>query len=101
PDPKHGWSYAGRVGTGFTDRLIQDLRKRIGKAGDKTPSVHLPPQVDTDLRAAKWFAPMFVVEVFVRGIGTSGVLRQPSLKAVRPDKDTADLQGADKMKKPA
>jgi bifunctional non-homologous end joining protein LigD len=94
PDPKQpeGWSYVGRVGTGFSDRLITDLLKRIGKAGDKQPTVHVPPVVDTDLRRAKWFAPMFVVEVFIRGIGNSGVLRQPSLKALRPDKGIQDLQ---------
>jgi bifunctional non-homologous end joining protein LigD len=94
PDPKQaeGWSYVGRVGTGFSDRMIGDLLKRIGKAGGKAPTVHVPPVVDTDLRQAKWFAPMFVVEVFIRGIGNSGVLRQPSLKALRPDKGIADLQ---------
>ena len=92
PDPVHGWSYAGRVGSGFTDKLIADLLKRIGKAGGREPSVHVPPQVDADLRQARWFAPMFVVEVFIRGIGNTGVLRQPSLKAIRPDKDIADLQ---------
>jgi bifunctional non-homologous end joining protein LigD len=89
---KEGWTYVGRVGTGFTDRMITDLLKRIGKAGAREPTVHVPPVVDADLRQAKWFAPMFVVEVFVRGIGTSGVLRQPSLKGLRPDKGIADLQ---------
>jgi len=89
---KEGWSYVGRVGTGFSDRMITDLVKRIGKAGGKDPTVHVPPVVDTDLRLAKWFAPMFVVEVYIRGIGTSGVLRQPSLKGLRPDKGIADLQ---------
>jgi bifunctional non-homologous end joining protein LigD len=94
PDPMQdeGWTYVGRVGSGFSDRMITDLLKRIGKAGDKQPTVHVPPIVDADLRQAKWFAPMFVVEVFVRGIGNSGVLRQPSLKGLRPDKGIADLQ---------
>jgi bifunctional non-homologous end joining protein LigD len=93
PDPKQpeGWSYVGRVGSGFSDRMITELLQRIGKAGGKAPTVHVPPVVDTDLRQAKWFAPMFVVEVFIRGIGNSGVLRQPSLKGLRPDKGIADL----------
>jgi bifunctional non-homologous end joining protein LigD len=96
PDRKHGWVYVGRVGTGFTGKLIGELLKRIGKAGGKEPSVHVPDVVDADLRQAKWFEPMFVVEVFVRGIGSSGVLRQPSLKAVRPDKSVADLESNDR-----
>jgi bifunctional non-homologous end joining protein LigD len=92
PDAKHGWTYVGRVGSGFTEKTIAELLGRIGKAGGKAPTAHVPPGVDADLRQAKWFAPMFVVEVFVRGIGSSGVLRQPSLKAIRPDKGIADLR---------
>jgi bifunctional non-homologous end joining protein LigD len=95
PDATHGWVYVGRVGSGFTDRMLTDLGKRIGKAGAATPTVHVPEGVDADLRQARWFAPMFVVEVIVRGRGNSGVLRQPSLKGLRPDKDVADLVGDD------
>jgi bifunctional non-homologous end joining protein LigD len=90
-DAAQGWVYVGRVGSGFSDQQLRDIMKRIGKSGASTPTVHVPPVVDADLRQAKWFAPMFVVEVIVRGIGNSGVLRQPSLKALRLDKDVADL----------
>lgn len=95
PDPKHGWAYTGRVGTGFSDQLIDELSRRIGKAGRRAPTVHVPEH-DTDLRTAKWFAPRFVVEVFSRGAGRQGLLRQASLKAVRPDKDVADLRDGDR-----
>ncbi len=84
------WAYAGKVGTGFSDALLKDLRRRIGNAGAAAPSVRVPPN-DTDLRGAKWFEPRFVVEVASRGVGTNGLLRQPSLKAVRLDKTIADL----------
>src|SRR5690606_25322376 len=40
--------------------------------------------------------PKFVVEVFYRGIGRQKLLRQPSLKAVRPDKKIADLADSDR-----
>lgn len=93
-DARHGWLYVGRVGSGFSDQQIRDIGKRIGKAGSKTPSVHVPDTMDTDLKAALWFAPMFVVEVINRGISKQGVLRQPSLKAVRLDKGIADLLAA-------
>ncbi|WP_430543434.1 DNA ligase D [Xanthomonas sacchari] len=94
PDPEHGWLYVGRVGSGFSDALLRELTVLIGKAGSATPSVHVPT-TDTDLRSARWFAPRFVVEVFYRGIGGQQLLRQASLKAVRPDKDIADLRDAD------
>lgn len=94
PDPEHGWVYAGRVGSGFSDALIQELTQTLNE-GSKTPSVHVPPH-DTDLRSARWFEPAAVVEVFYRGIGGHGLLRQPSLKALRPDKAPSDLRDSDR-----
>lgn len=92
PDAEHGWVYAGRVGTGFSGKLIRELEAVIGERGGKKPSVHIAHSTkETELKAAKWFAPLFVVEVFLRGISNEGVLRQPSLKAVRMDKEIGDL----------
>lgn len=94
PDPKHGWSYAGRVGSGFSDELLREVTKSL-TAGAKKPTVYVPPH-DTDLRSARWFAPSLVVEVFYRGIGGHGLLRQPSLKGMRPDKSAADLRDSER-----
>jgi bifunctional non-homologous end joining protein LigD len=94
PDPRHGWLYVGRVGTGFSDVLIKDVSKRI-QGGGKKPTAYVPTE-DTDLRSATWFDPRFVVEVFYRGIGGQQLLRQASLKAVRADKDVADLTDSDR-----
>src|SRR5690606_37004279 len=99
PDAGHGWRYVGRVGTGFTDALIGELAPRLAQGGRKTPTVHVG-ETDTDLRSATWFEPRFVVEVFYRGIGRQGLLRQASLKAVRPDKDVGDLGEGDGTAKP-
>ncbi len=90
PDAMHGWSYAGRVGTGFSESLIGQIASTLPAGAQKTPSVHVPPH-DTDLRSAQWFKPASVVEVFYRGIGGHGLLRQPSLKGLRPDKSPNDL----------
>lgn len=94
-DAEHGWLYVGRVGSGFSDSLIVELSALIGKAGRKKPTVHVPAN-DTDLRTATWFEPRFVVEVFYRGIGRQQLLRQPSLKTVRRDKDVTDLADSDR-----
>ena len=96
PDRHHGWRYAGRVGSGFNDAQLRELTRRIGKAGDSKPTVEIDEATRKDVRGALWFKPMFVVEAFVRGIGTSGLLRQPSLKAIRLDKDVADLRDSDR-----
>lgn len=94
-DARHGWSYAGRVGSGFSGELIREVSKTLDKAAQTKPTVHVPPH-DTDLRSAKWFKPAAVVEVFYRGIGGSGLLRQPSLKGFRPDKSPSDLKDSDR-----
>jgi bifunctional non-homologous end joining protein LigD len=95
PDKRHGWAYVGRVGSGFSDTLIKDISKRLGRSGSKEPTVFVPEN-DTDLRSAKWFEPRFVVEVNFRGIGGQGLLRQPSLKSIRDDKRIEDLGDSDR-----
>ena len=101
PDAKHGWVYAGRVGTGFSGEQLRELEAHIGDAGGARPTVHVPGGARLDAKDAVWFAPMFVVEVFLRGISNTGVLRQASLKAIRLDKDPADLQESDQSAEPA
>lgn len=90
PDRRHGWRYAGRVGTGFDEATLRQLSRRL-RGGRDTPSVHIG-NLETDLRTARWFAPRFVVEVSYRGKGGQALLRQPSLKAVRLDKNVDDLR---------
>lgn len=100
PDAEHGWLYVGRVGTGFNDELIREVTKKLAKGGGKKPTAHVGT-TDTDLRTATWFPPRFVVEVFFRGIGRQDLLRQPSLKAIREDKDVKDLADSDRAEKPS
>lgn len=89
-----GWEYAGRVGTGFSGELIRSLKKYLTGGG---PEPTVAGEIDrASTRGATWFEPRFVAEVFIRGYGNSGVLRQPSLKAVRPDKDVRDLRSRDR-----
>jgi len=95
PDAKHGWRFVGRVGTGFNDAMMREVTAKLGKGGKKTPTAHVGT-IDSDLRAATWFAPKFVVEVFYRGMGRQQLLRQPSLKAIRWDKRTEDLADSDR-----
>lgn len=100
PDSEHGWRYVGRVGTGFNDELMREVTKKLARGGGKKPTAHVGT-TDTDLRAATWFPPRFVVEVFFRGIGRQDLLRQPSLKTIRADKDVADLADSDRAEKTA
>lgn len=93
------WVYAGRVGSGLSDSLRRSLEKHL-QGGGPTPTVEVSADRPS-LRRATWFEPRFVAEVFVRGFGTSGVLRQPSLKAIRPDKQVEDLAPLPRRRAPS
>lgn len=89
PDRERGdWVYAGRVGSGFSGAQLEAVARQLPKPATRhPPSVRLDVPLDADLKRAHWFAPRFVVEVMSRGTGNQGLLRQPSLKGMRPDKE--------------
>lgn len=89
PAPGGEWSYVGRVGSGFTDEMLRELTRSLARAGTHTPTIKHAGEAPRD---AHWIAPTAVAEVFYRGIGNHGLLRQPSLKAMRPDKSPRDLR---------
>ena len=95
PDADGGWTYVGRVGTGFTDEMLRELGKTLTKGGSKKPTVRIDA-VDPTLRGALWVPPTAVAEVYYRGIGNKNLLRQPSLKALRVDKAPKDLRDSDR-----
>jgi bifunctional non-homologous end joining protein LigD len=77
--------YAGRVGTGFNDRMLQDLLKRLqGLRRDDSPFVDLK-------RAAKthWVEPKLVAQVAFSSRTRDGQLRHPSFQGLREDKPAA------------
>ena len=94
PDAKRGWHYVGRVGSGFSDALLANIAAEL-PAGSRTPTAHVATE-ETDLRTARWIEPTAVVEVFFRGIGGNGLLRQASFKGLRPDKRPDELGDSDR-----
>jgi bifunctional non-homologous end joining protein LigD len=95
PHPDGGWTYAGRVGTGFTDAMLRELGDTLATGGSKTPTVGVEA-VDPMLRGALWVPPTVVAEVYYRGIGNKDLLRQPSLRTLRMDKSPDDLRDSDR-----
>jgi bifunctional non-homologous end joining protein LigD len=91
--------YAGRVGTGFNDELLRDLRKRLAKLTIKEPKVDISILPAKDRYGAHWVKPQMVIEVFHQGIGGQGLLRQPAFKTIRVDKSVADLGESPRAKK--
>lgn len=78
-------SYVGRVGTGFDDRELEELRRTLDRLGRKTSPLADVPRLDA--RDAQWVRPSLVGEVEFAEWTSGGRLRQPRWRGWRPDKD--------------
>src|SRR5207248_2956227 len=76
--------YAGKVGTGYTNEMLLDLRARLGRleqpgcpfdAGDPPTGEHV-----------HWVRPRLVAEIAFGEWTQNGMLRQPRFEGLRPDK---------------
>ncbi|WP_199099102.1 DNA ligase D [Dyella sp. ASV21] len=99
PSPRGGWNYAARVGARFSAAQLSDIASRLAVCARRKPTVHVDT-IDPLLRDAQWVAPRDVIEVYYRGLGGHGLLRQPSLKTLRPDKSPGDLRDLDRRELP-
>lgn len=81
PDEDGKLHYAGRVGTGFSDADLKDLRAQLEKLVRKTPPVDNVP--DEDASDATWVTPKLQAEVRHSGLSRDHRLRHPSLRAVK------------------
>ena len=79
--------YAGKVGTGFSDKLLSDLHKRLKKLVRKTPPFANAPRE----RNATWVEPELVAEVEFTEWTRDGVLRHPSFKGLRLDREAREV----------
>jgi bifunctional non-homologous end joining protein LigD len=89
PDGNTGWRYAGRVGTGFSERALADLSKRLTPLERSTPTVEVEPP---EARGVHWVKPAIVGEVRYSEQTPDGRLRHPVWKGLRPDKNPEDLR---------
>lgn len=81
-------TYAGKVGTGFNAKLIEDLMERMEPlAIDKAP-VEVPR---ADRRGAHWIKPKLVAEINFSEFTDDGILRHPSFIALREDKPASEV----------
>jgi bifunctional non-homologous end joining protein LigD len=80
--------YAGRVGTGFTEKTLDDLRRRLGPLKRETSPFDVSPKLP---REAVFVDPRLVAEIEFREWTTERVMRAPSFKGLRDDKDARDV----------
>jgi bifunctional non-homologous end joining protein LigD len=86
-----GLVYAGRVGTGFSGKMLDELADKLGPLERKTSPVaaDLPREVTRD---AHWVRPALVGEVTFGEWTSDGHLRHPVWRGLRPDKKPEDVR---------
>jgi bifunctional non-homologous end joining protein LigD len=81
-------TYVGKVGTGFSGQLIQDLMERMKPLEvDKAP-VEVPR---ADRRGAHFIKPEMVAEIAFAEFTDDGILRHPSFLGLREDKPANEV----------
>jgi bifunctional non-homologous end joining protein LigD len=80
--------YAGRVGTGFTEKLLDELRRRLEPLRRDTSPFEIAPKLP---REAVFVEPKLVAEVEFREWTTERVMRAPSFKGLRDDKPAVEV----------
>jgi bifunctional non-homologous end joining protein LigD len=82
--------YAGRVGSGFTTRVAQDLWHKLETLRIDSPPLERapPPEVRRNVR---WTKPSLVADVEIRGWTADNIARHAVFKGLRQDKPAADV----------
>jgi len=82
-------TYRGRVGTGFSHDVLDDIEKRLKTRARKTsPFAAVPRDI---ARHARWVAPDLVAEIAYTELTGDGHLRHPSFIGLREDKPAREV----------
>lgn len=82
--------YAGRVGTGFSNKLRAELKKTLDRLKRPAkPFAEIPR--DPDLRRAVWTEPKLVGEVAFAEWTNENIIRHPSFQGMREDKKATEV----------
>ena len=86
--------YVGHVGTGFTDAMLADLAEQLRPLRRETSpfGTKIPKPAARD---ARWVEPSLVGEVAFAEWTADGILRQPSWRGLRIDKEPAEVHRED------
>lgn len=84
---KNAFTYAGKVGTGFTQKTLADITEKLTAIETpKCPFTPAPPRASTG-KGVHWVKPTYVCEVAYLEWTADGRLRHPSFQGLRFDKE--------------
>jgi bifunctional non-homologous end joining protein LigD len=83
-----GLTFAGKVGTGFTEKVLRDLRRRLGALEQASSPFSPKPK---GVGAAHWVKPELVAEVAFTEWTGDGKMRHPSFQGLRADKPAREV----------
>ncbi len=89
-DGEGQFRYVGRTGTGFTQRSLKSLRRRLTPL-EQTKSPFVNPPKGAEARDVHWVKPVVVAEVAFAQWTSDGILRQASFQGLRDDKPATDI----------
>ncbi len=81
--------YAGKVGTGFGEALMEELSGKLEKLATDKPSVEAPRAA---VRGARWVKPKLVAEIAFAEFTAENVVRHASFIGLREDKKPAQVK---------
>lgn len=94
-----GLKYIGKIGTGFSNKLQRELMERFEPLITKVCPFINQPDINKPSRfrpnppkaTATWIEPVLTCEVSYAEMTADGVMRHPSFKGLRDDKDPGEV----------
>jgi DNA ligase D len=89
--------FAGKVGSGFTERTRRELRERLDALEVDVPPFDPPPPPDYrgrwggDLAGVRWVRPQLVIRAEIGGWTRDGHVRQTSFKGLEEGRDPLEV----------
>ena len=86
-----GLQYAGKVGTGFSERSLAELHEKLTPLERKSAPFATPPR-GADARGVHWALPKLVAEVEFAERTSDGLIRHGAFRGVRDDKPAKQVR---------
>jgi len=81
------FQYSGKVGTGFTQVILEGLRKKLDRLERKTPPFARPPKMP----GIHWVRPELVAQIKFSEFTETGSMRHPVYLGLRDDKKAIEV----------